>query len=285
MIHFRIPLCVCMLLIATVATQSGVQRASADTDMLVTNVGGRVTIGGADELETVNEHFELTSQVFRREMVPGFPPFDPHDYGHDDPGFFGLSSTRAADFPAGASALPPNADVTVHFPSFSVGGYTDNLFFWDGSGAVSFQPISTTQPGYSIGLDPNPVGITSATGALHEHPTFTLDNGAPGIPADGIYLNAPTISVTGLSDSKHFFMVWIVDHLIPDQSTADALETALDNDNPPIVNGKNFAYVNQAVSYVRNNLAVPEPSSLALAGMACIGLVGFASRTQTNRWS
>ena len=65
-------------------------------------------------------------------------------------------------------------------------------------------------------------------------------------------------------DSKHFFMVWIVDHLIPDQDTADALETALDNDNPPIVNGKNFAYVNQAVSYVQNNLAVPEPSSLTL---------------------
>ena len=68
--------------------------------MLVTNVGGRVTIGGADELETANEHFELTSQVFRREMIPGFPPFDPHDYGHDDPGFFALSNTRTADFPA-----------------------------------------------------------------------------------------------------------------------------------------------------------------------------------------
>ena len=54
-----------------VASQTSVQRASADTDMLVTNVGGRVTIGGADELETANEHFELTSQVFRRERSPG----------------------------------------------------------------------------------------------------------------------------------------------------------------------------------------------------------------------
>jgi PEP-CTERM motif len=268
-----------------VASQTSVQRASADTDMLVTNVGGRVTIGGADELETANEHFELTSQVFRREMIPGFPPFDPHDYGHDDPGFFALSNTRTADFPAGASALPPNADVTVHFPSFIVGGHTDNLFYWDGSGAVNFQPMSTTQPGYAIGLDPNPVGTTSTTGALHEHPTFTLDNGAPGIPADGIYLNAPTISVTGLPDSKHFFMVWIVDHLVPDQDTADALETALDSDNPPIINGKNFTYVNQAVSFVQNNLAVPEPSSLALAGIACAGLVAIAARSRSNRWS
>jgi hypothetical protein len=285
MIRYRIAFCVCMLLLATAASQFGVQRASADTDMLVTNVGGRVTIGGADELETVNEHFELTSQVFRREMVPGFPPFDPHDYGHDDPGFFALSSTRAADFPAGASALPANADVTVHFPSFTVGSHTDNLFFWDGGGAVNFQPISTTQPGYAIGLDPDPVGTTSATGALHEHPTFTLDNGAPGIPADGVYIDAPTISVTGLPDSKHFFMVWIVDHLIPDQDTADALETALDSAGPPIVNGKNFAYVNQAVSYVQNNLAVPEPSSLVLTGIACVGLVTIAARSRSNRWS
>ena len=105
------------------------------------------------------------------------------------------------------------------------------------------------------------------------------------IPADGIYLNAPTISVTGLPDSKHFFMVWIVDHLVPDQDTADALETALDNNNPPIINGKNFSYVNQAVSYVQTNLAVPEPSSLALAGLACAGLVTIATRSRSNRWS
>jgi hypothetical protein len=285
MIRNQIALGVAVMLLIAVATPLGVQKAAADTDMLVTDVGGRVTIGGADELETADEHFELTSQVFRREMVPDFPPFDPHDYGHDDPGFFALSSTRAADFPAGASALPANAPVTIHFASFTVGSHTDNLFFWDGSGAVDFQPISTTQPGYAIGLDPNPVGTTSVTGALHEHPTFTLDNSAPGIPADGIYLNAPTISVTGLPDSKHFFMVWIVDHLIPDQDTADSLETALDNDNPPIINGKNFAYVNQAVSYVQRNLVVPEPSSRALAGIASFGIIIFAARSRTNRRS
>src|SRR5450432_1031336 len=104
MIRYQIAFWAGAVLLIVVANPLGTQTASADTDMLVTNVGGRVTIGGADELETANEHFELTSQVFRREMVPGFPPFDPHDYGHDDPGFFALSSTRAVDFPTGASA-------------------------------------------------------------------------------------------------------------------------------------------------------------------------------------
>src|SRR5882757_5876629 len=152
MIRCRKIFCAGMFLFAAWANEFGIQTASADTDMLVTNVGGSVTVGGADELETANEHFELASQVFRREMVPNFPPFDPHDYGHDDPGFFAISGTRIGDFPAGATALTANAPVTIHFPAFTVGGHTDSLFFWDGSGAVNFQPISTTQPGYAIAL-------------------------------------------------------------------------------------------------------------------------------------
>ncbi len=150
-------------------------------------------------------------------------------------------------------------------------------------GTVTSQPISRSQPGYAIGLDPNPVGTTSPTGALHEHPVFTLDNGGPGTPADGIYLSAPFVSVAGLPDSKHFFMVWIVDHLVPDQDTADALEDALDSQNPPIVNGKDFTYVNHAVSYVQSNLVVPEPSSFALAGVSTVAFAAVAATTGLQR--
>ena len=57
------------------------------------------------------------------------------------------------------------------------------------------------------------------------------------------------------------------------------------NDNPPIVNGKNFAYVNQAVSYVQSNLAVPEPSTLALGGIAGVTIIAVAARKRTNRRS
>src|SRR5437773_8336832 len=86
-----------------------VRALAADSDAFVTNVGGKVTIGGANNLETVDENFELTSKVFYAPMLPGFPPFDPHDDGFDDPGFFALGSTRVADFPAGASPLPAGA--------------------------------------------------------------------------------------------------------------------------------------------------------------------------------
>jgi hypothetical protein len=283
--RIQLSLAIAMSFTAAAWSEVDIRLALADSDTLVTNVGGRVTIGGANDLETVNENFELTTQVFRREMLPDFPPFDPKDDGHDDPGFFAISSMLGADFPPGASALPASAPVNVHFPSFTVASHTDNLFFWDGGGAVNFQSISAAQPGYSIVVDPNPVGNTSVTGALHEHPVFTLDNGGPGTPADGVYLNAPTVSIPGLAESKHFFMVWIVDHLIADQDSADALETALDSDNPPIVNGKNFGYVNQAVNYVQTNLVVPEPSSLILSVMACIGMIALAARTRPGRRS
>ena len=162
------------------------QAVASDSDVFVTNVGGQVTIGGANNLETVDENFDLTSKIFYSPMVPGFPPFDPHDYGYDDPGFFALGSTRVADFPPGTSPLPAGAAVTLHQPNFTVGGNTDTLFYWNGAGAVNFQPISTTQPGFEIAVGATPVGTTSNTspsdyGALHEHPGFTLDNGGPAL--------------------------------------------------------------------------------------------------------
>src|SRR4051794_17042640 len=83
-----------------------VRALATDTDTFVTNVGGQVTIGGANNLETASESFELTTKVFYAPMVPNPTPFDPHDYGLDDPGFFALGSTRVADFPAGSSPLP-----------------------------------------------------------------------------------------------------------------------------------------------------------------------------------
>src|SRR4051812_1681953 len=162
---------------------------ATDSDVFVTNVAGKVTAGAANNLEEVDENFDLTTQVFYAPMVPNQPPFDPHDYGFDDPGFFALGSTRVADFPPGALPLPPEADVTVHFANFTVAGNTDTLFYWNGAGAVNFQKMSTTQPGYAIAVGANPVSTTSSPtvsdpsfGALHEHPGFTLDNGGPGTP-------------------------------------------------------------------------------------------------------
>jgi hypothetical protein len=265
-----------------------VQALATDTDTFVTNVGGKVTIGGANNLETVDESFDLTTQVFYSPMVPNSPPFDPHDYGFDDPGFFALGSNRTADFPAGTSPLPAGASVTLHFPTFTVARNTDKLFYWNGTGAVNFQPISTTQPGFAAAVGADPVGTTSSPsppsetsyGALHEHPGFTLDNGGPGTAADGVYLNAASISVAGLTDSKNYYYVWIIDSLIDDGDKAEELRDALlDHVVPPVVQGKDFTFANNAVSYVQNNLVVPEPGSIALIGVVGCACLTFASRS------
>jgi hypothetical protein len=225
-------------------------------------------------------------------MQPGFPPFDPHDFGNDDPGFFALGSDRVADFPPGTSPLPAGASVTVHFPNFTVAGNTDKLFYWNGSGAVNFQPISTTQPGVSLAIGANPLGLTSSAsgndtsfGALHQHPGFTLDNGGPGAPANGVYLNAANISVTGLSDSKTYYYVWIIDSLINDGDKVEELRDALlTHANPPIAEGKDFTFVNNAIGYVQSNLvSVPEPTSATLVSvLAFIPLLAVISRRRKS---
>ena len=252
------------------------------SDVFVTNVAGTATIGGANDLGTVDEHFDLTTHVFEGVMIPDFPPFDPADYGRDEPGFHAEPASSLA-FPVGASALPGSAAVTVNLPSFTVAGNTDTLFYWDGSGAADFQPISPAQPGVSLVFDPNPIGSTGAGGGLETHPVFELDNGGAGVPADGVYLIGPTVSVAGLTDSQPFYMVWLVDALLVDEDAAEELEEALEM-GQFVVHGKDFEFFEIAVDYVHENLAnVPEPSTALLSAMAMVGLLGLNAGRRENQ--
>ncbi len=191
--HTQIGLRAAMFVLpVTAGLWPAVRAFATDSDALVTNVGGQVTIGGANNIGDTGENFELTSKVFYTPMVPNTntaDPLNPRDYGYDDPGFFALGSTRTADvppsFPPGALPLPANAAVTVHFPTFTVAGHSDTLFYWNGAGAVNFQPVSSSsQSSVALAVGADPVGTTSNDsptdyGFLHEHPGFTLDDGGP----------------------------------------------------------------------------------------------------------
>jgi hypothetical protein len=249
----------------------GVGSAWADRDVYLANVGGQVGIGSA--AHTSPSDPDLTTRVFARVMQPGFPPFNPADYGLDEPGYFALPAGDA-EIPAGATALPGNANVTVNLLPFTVSGNTANLFFWNGSGAVNFQPIS--QPGVTMVIDPNPIGSTGATGGADIHPAYRLDNGGAGIPADGVYLTSGTVSVTSLINSPHIFYLHLADALVTNEEDANQLSDGLDN-GQTIFKGKDFGFFLAAQDYVQNNL-VPEPSSLSLAVVTITVLGGSVRR-------
>jgi hypothetical protein len=250
----------------TYSTAFAIRTAHSHSDVFITAVDGQVVIGGAHDLGTAEEHYDLNTRVFEGVLIPNFPPFDPADYGRDEPGFVALASGSAL-LPAGAAALPVSADVVAQPQFFTIGASTDALFYWNGVRTVDFQPISSSQPGVTLTMDPNPLGTTGGDGSLHEHAAFRLDNGGAGVPLDGVYLISPTANVSGLAASDSFYIVFLVDQLLTDEDTAEELEGALELGDT-IVHGKDFAFFEAAVEYVEGNLVVPEPSSILLSFMA-----------------
>jgi hypothetical protein len=178
----------------------------------------------------------------------------------------------------GIGALSPAAAVSLDLLPFFVGDNLDVLFYWNGMDAVDFQPIAIVQPMVTMSIDPNPLGSTGPSGGLDLHPSFKLDNGGAGAPADGMYLVAPTARVAGLTASDRFFMLWLVDSLLVDEAAAEELEEALEA-GQTVVHGKDFAFFENAVGFVRQSL-VPEPSTILLSMTAASGLLAATTRSR-----
>ncbi|MGD9634543.1 MAG: hypothetical protein AB7G28_10730 [Pirellulales bacterium] len=253
-------------------------QATAHSDIFLANVGGQVAVGGANELESASPFFELDTQVFEAVLVTGFP-LPLFDYGRGEPGFFALPS-NSLDLPAGSAALVGNADVSVQLPTFSVGGNSASLFYWDGSGAIDFQPVGATQPGVTLAIDPTPLSDpTGSDGSLHFHPAYELNLAGAGAPADGVYLAAPTVSVAGMAASKPFYLVLLADQLLVDDDAAEGLEETLESGNTFYeAVGKDFGFYEEAVEYVQANVAVPEPTTALMAMGIAASLSGLRTR-------
>jgi hypothetical protein len=269
----------CILtLFAVVALQR--VAAAQHSDIFLAGVGGKVAVGAAADLEG-DAHFDVTTRLFEGVMVADYGVFvDPADYGRAEPGFFALDD-GASDFPPGSGPLATSQPVSLNFPAFSVGGSMDSLFYWDGFGGVNFLPISTSQPGVAMALDANPFVMTDGQGGIHDHAVFELGLGGAGapVPANGVYLVAPTVSVGEMTTSDPFYMVWLVDELLVDDEAAEELEMALESGDTSAL-GKDFAFYETAVGYVHDNLVVPEPATGLLALSAVIaGMIATGRRT------
>jgi hypothetical protein len=219
-------------------------------DVFVTRVGTQTGIGAAD---VDNGAFDLTTRVFEGVLVASASP---PDYSRDEPGFFALSSMAPGGlFPSGASALPGNTDVAFSFNTFTVNGNSGNLFYWDGAGAVDFQPVSS----FSMALNPAIVQ-TEAAGDLDFHPDFELDDPS-GTPANGVYLVSVSAQADGIGPSDPVYFVWLADATI----TSDLIAEETEED---IEAGLAFTYFEEAAEYVESHVVIPEPDSMALVALA-----------------
>jgi hypothetical protein len=76
-------------------------------------------------------------------------------------------------------------------------------------------------------------------------------------------------------------MLFLVDASITNEDDAGALKDGLDS-GENVFNGKDYTYFQNAKAYVTENL-VPEPTGLALIGIACVGIAGRGSRSCLGR--
>lgn len=267
------------LYFVVVLWQTAVLAATASAqhkDVLVTGVGGRVTIGAASDVGDPEP--DLDTRVFESILRDGFShPTLVADYEAADPGFFALHAVSHASELAslGASALPGGAAVSLNLSNFAVDGDVSTLFYWNGTGAVVFDPapVGTTfafQPAVNF-------ATTGPNGELDDHPVFRLDVAGAGVPADGVYLIAPRVDVAGLATSNRFFAVLLVDQLIDTEDDVEQLEEALEaleagESESAFLHGKDFAFYEEAVEYVEEHIA-PEPG----AGLLALCAVGVLS--------
>ena len=251
----------------------------AHSDVLFGNVGGKVTLGTAEDLgDPNNETLTLfpagTNGAFESIMRVGAPAAD---YESDEPGFYSDPTEL------GANAVPAGLDVFVTTTSFTVDGATADLFYWDGTGPVDFDP-APANTSFEFEQDPNTGIGTTTAGVFDDHPEFLLDADPNAVPADGVYLVSFAVEIDTLTTSDSSIAVLLVDQLIVSSFFAEEVEEAVEaleggapNAEVDFGGGiiKDFAFYEEAVEYVEDNLVVPEPTTGLIAFVA-LGLAAVS---------
>jgi hypothetical protein len=218
-----------------------------------TGTGTQTLIGGADDEAKV---FNDYTRVFEAELGVLGSEYFALEPGVNHPNL----NNPVTAYPLSGGGLQPGDVLRLKERDFSVGGFTNDLFYWNGTGAVSFTPSAAD---FRI-EDADPLGETAGTGgAFHYHPLLFVDSTA--LP--GIYLASAYGLVDGFDPSDPIYLVMGTKNLITkeflgisqedfDTLTEDDLDEALE------------AVIDPAIEYVEANVVVPEPGSILLAVLA-----------------
>jgi len=185
------------------------------------------------------------------------------------------------------SALAGSTPLTFNFQPITIGSVTRNLYFWDGTGGVDFSPVVSSvvlglekkgTGGWTSSINGSSAGIvggntiqdTGATGSVHTHFYTSIANNGVA-PDQGFYLYSLQLQMTGYASSDPLYFVF---------GALDPLALA-----PQFADFAAFeAAHGLAEGWVESNLvAVPEPSSFALAGLGAAGLAGAALRRRMRK--
>lgn len=222
----------------------------------------KLLVGGHSDLGNTTS---VVQAVFGYDF--GEDPLDPWVIG--DPGF--NNSVAFTGSFANGGALPATGNLTLSV----FGGSYGSLHYWNGVGSPAFTPVtggteiildsgtpflriggSTTSGSLSIG--------SVSSGRIHKHIDSLIGSGGSGAAfdtagaADGFYAFGATLSVpgSGLLASDPIYMVYNV--------------------------GMSEALHDEAIGFY-NVQVVPEPSSLALAGIGAVGAGLAALRARRRR--
>ncbi len=256
------------LLMALVATCSpclfGSPSAQAQhADVVPYASGGVILTGAHDDLgDTTTQSMSVFGYDF------GEDPLDP--WIINDPGFNNSSAFTTGVFPNDGK-LPTQSTLAL---AIAAGAYGP-LHYWDGSGSPSFTPASD---GVGINLNKGSFNLliggsttsgslniasTGVQGRVHQHLDSSIGSGwsgssfaTPGA-ADGLYAFGVTLSAGGLTSAPIYFVY----------------NVGLTEE----VHDEGIAW------YEANVVAVPEPSSATLAGIAIAGSMWLGRRRLTGR--
>ena len=215
--------------------------------------GSQTVIGGAD---VDGLAYNDTTRVFDVELGDVGGEFLALEPGVNHANSSGPALTA---YPASATPLQPGDVLRLKERDFTVAGVSDDLFYWNGMGSVSFAPAAA-----DFRIDEgDPLGsVAGAGGAFDDHPFMVIDSTA--LP--GIYLASAFGTVNDFAPSQPVYLVMGTEGLITadflgisqaafDMLTEDDLDAALEE------------VIELGAAYAQANL-VPEPSTSILAGLA-----------------